>query len=70
MMVMICEAETSINKEIRSGILNAMAGWPASQFPPADYRNKIEAGTVPVQRIWRNSKTDVYQWRNVPKSGR
>ncbi len=43
-----------------------MAGWPASRFRN-DYRNKIEAGTVPLQRI-NNGKTDVYQWENVPKA--
>lgn len=43
-----------------------MAGWPASQFRN-DYRNKIEAGTVPLQRI-NNGKTDIYQWENVPKA--
>ncbi|MGS9140027.1 TonB-dependent receptor domain-containing protein, partial [Salmonella enterica subsp. enterica serovar Infantis] len=32
-----------------------------------DYRNKIEAGTVPLQRI-NNGKTDVSQWENVPKA--
>ncbi|EEA0731264.1 TonB-dependent siderophore receptor [Salmonella enterica subsp. enterica serovar Newport] len=60
------KAETSINKEI--GLEFKRDGWLAGiTWFRNDYRNKIEAGTVPLQRI-NNGKTDVYQWENVPKA--
>ncbi|WP_438442090.1 TonB-dependent siderophore receptor [Kluyvera georgiana] len=60
------KAETSINKEI--GLEFKREGWLAGiTWFRNDYRNKIEAGTVPLTRI-NNGKTDVYQWENIPKA--
>lgn len=60
------KAETSINKEI--GLEFKREGWLAGiTWFRNDYRNKIEAGTVPLTRI-NNGKTDVYQWGNIPKA--
>ncbi|MFH7827069.1 TonB-dependent siderophore receptor [Kluyvera chengduensis] len=62
------KAETSINKEI--GLEFKRDGWLAGvTWFRNDYRNKIEAGTVPLYRITSGStKTDIYQWDNIPKA--
>ncbi len=66
------KAETSINKEI--GLEFKHEGWLAGvTWFRNDYRNKIEAGTVPFDRTSITSKgkttyTDIYQWENVPKA--
>ncbi|VYT78144.1 TonB-dependent siderophore receptor [Metakosakonia massiliensis] len=60
------KAETSINKEI--GLEFKRDGWLAGvTWFRNDYHDKIEAGTVPLQRI-NNGKTDLYQWENIPKA--
>lgn len=60
------KAETSINKEI--GLEFKRDGWLAGvTWFRNDYRDKIEAGTVPLNRI-NNGKTDIYQWENIPKA--
>ncbi|CAM6253229.1 TonB-dependent siderophore receptor [Citrobacter sedlakii] len=66
------KAETSINKEI--GLEFKRDGWLAGiTWFRNDYRNKIEAGTAPMNRTSITSKgkttyTDIYQWENVPKA--
>ena len=66
------KAETSINKEI--GLEFKRDGWLAGvTWFRNDYKNKIEAGTVPLSRtsITNGNKTtytDIYQWENVPKA--
>ncbi|HBC9558256.1 TPA: FepA family TonB-dependent siderophore receptor, partial [Escherichia coli] len=66
------KAETSINKEI--GLEFKRDGWLAGvTWFRNDYRNKIEAGTVPFDRTSITSKgkttyTDIYQWENIPKA--
>ncbi len=66
------KAETSINKEI--GLEFKRDGWLAGvTWFRNDYRNKIEAGTVPFDRTSITNKgkttyTDIYQWENVPKA--
>ena len=66
------KAETSINKEI--GLEFKRDGWLAGvTWFRNDYRNKIEAGTVPMDRTSITNKgkttyTDIYQWENVPKA--
>lgn len=66
------KAETSINKEI--GLEFKHDGWLAGvTWFRNDYRNKIEAGTVPMSRTSITNKgkttyTDIYQWENVPKA--
>ncbi|WP_213194364.1 TonB-dependent siderophore receptor [Citrobacter portucalensis] len=72
------KAETSINKEI--GLEFKRDGWLAGvTWFRNDYRNKIEAGTVPLSRTSITQKnpttgketttyTDIYQWENVPKA--
>ena len=62
------KAETSINKEI--GLEFKRDGWLAGvTWFRNDYRNKIEAGTTPLYRITKGTtKTDIYQWENIPKA--
>nr|WP_268887492.1 FepA family TonB-dependent siderophore receptor [Klebsiella spallanzanii] len=66
------KAETSVNKEI--GLEFKRDGWLAGvTWFRNDYKNKIEAGTVPLSRtsITNGNKTtytDIYQWENVPKA--
>lgn len=62
------KAETSINKEI--GLEFKRDGWLAGvTWFRNDYRNKIEAGTTPLYRITSGTtKTDIYQWENIPKA--
>lgn len=62
------KAENSINKEI--GLEFKRDGWLAGvTWFRNDYRNKIEAGYVPVGQTQQGSlKTDIYQWDNVPKA--
>lgn len=66
------KAETSINKEI--GLEFKRDGWLAGVTSfRNDYRNKIEAGTVPFDRTSITNKgkttyTDIYQWENIPKA--
>ncbi|HCB1499288.1 TonB-dependent siderophore receptor [Klebsiella huaxiensis] len=66
------KAETSVNKEI--GLEFKRDGWLAGvTWFRNDYKNKIEAGTVPLSRTSITSKgkttyTDIYQWENVPKA--
>ena len=66
------KAETSINKEI--GLEFKRDGWLAGvTWFRNDYRNKIEAGTVPFDRTSITNKgkttyTDIYQWENIPKA--
>ncbi|WP_142501691.1 TonB-dependent siderophore receptor [Klebsiella sp. 2680] len=60
------KAETSINKEI--GLEFKRDGWLAGvTWFRNDYRNKIEAGTVPLSSI-ANGSTDIYQWKNISKA--
>ncbi|MBS1204482.1 MAG: outer rane receptor protein [Proteobacteria bacterium] len=62
------KAETSINKEI--GLEFKHEGWLAGvTWFRNDYRNKIEAGYSPLsQTSVGSTKTDLYQWENVPKA--
>ncbi|MDD7995756.1 TonB-dependent siderophore receptor [Kosakonia radicincitans] len=62
------KAETSINKEI--GLEFKREGWLAGlTWFRNDYRNKIEAGYSPLsQTSVGSTKTDLYQWENVPKA--
>ncbi|AMO50082.1 outer membrane receptor for ferrienterochelin and colicins [Kosakonia oryzendophytica] len=62
------KAETSINKEI--GLEFKHEGWLAGvTWFRNDYRNKIEAGYSPLsQTAVGKTKTDLYQWENVPKA--
>jgi ferric enterobactin receptor len=62
------KAETSINKEI--GLEFKHEGWLAGvTWFRNDYRNKIEAGYSPLsQTSVGKTKTDLYQWENVPKA--
>ncbi|XWJ90898.1 TonB-dependent siderophore receptor [Phytobacter ursingii] len=62
------KAETSINKEI--GLEFKHEGWLAGvTWFRNDYRNKIEAGYSPLSQTKVGStKTDIYQWENVPKA--
>lgn len=62
------KAETSINKEI--GLEFKHEGWLAGiTWFRNDYRNKIEAGYSPLSQTSTGStKTDIYQWENVPKA--
>ncbi|MDF2623616.1 MAG: TonB-dependent siderophore receptor, partial [Kosakonia cowanii] len=62
------KAETSINKEI--GLEFKHDDWLAGvTWFRNDYRNKIEAGYSPMaQTAAGATKTDIYQWENVPKA--
>ncbi|WP_297196452.1 TonB-dependent siderophore receptor [uncultured Pluralibacter sp.] len=62
------DAETSINKEI--GLEFKRDGWQAGvTWFRNDYHNKIEAGTVPVERIGSGkNQTDIYQWENIHRA--
>lgn len=62
------KAETSINKEI--GLEYKHEGWLAGlTWFRNDYRNKIEAGITPLsQTSSGTTKTDLYQWQNIPKA--
>ncbi|KNC92546.1 TonB-dependent siderophore receptor, partial [Trabulsiella odontotermitis] len=62
------DAETSINKEI--GLEFKRDGWLAGvTWFRNDYRNKIEAGYAPIGQTSKGTtKTDIYQWENVPKA--
>lgn len=60
------KAETSINKELgleyRNDTLSAGVTWFHN-----DYRDKIQAGTVPVGVSVTNSR-GIYQWSNIPEA--
>ncbi len=59
------DAETSINKEV--GLEWKHEGYQAGiTWFRNDYRNKIEAGYAPIST--NASRTDIYQWENVPKA--
>ncbi|CCJ74898.1 TonB-dependent receptor; Outer membrane receptor for ferric enterobactin and colicins B, D [Cronobacter condimenti 1330] len=59
------KAETSVNKEI--GLEFKQDGYQAGlTWFRNDYHDKIEAGYSRVSAI--SSKTDLYQWENVPKA--
>lgn len=62
------DAETSINKEI--GLEFKRDGWQAGvTWFRNDYHNKIEAGTVPMERIGSGkNQTDIYQWENIHRA--
>ena len=62
------DAETSVNKEI--GLEFKRDGWQAGvTWFRNDYHNKIEAGTVPVERISSGkTTTDIYQWENIHRA--
>ncbi|EKY3087673.1 TonB-dependent siderophore receptor [Cronobacter dublinensis] len=59
------KAETSVNKEI--GLEYKQDGYQAGlTWFRNDYHDKIEAGYSRVTAV--SSKTDLYQWENVPKA--
>ncbi len=62
------KAETSINKEI--GLEFKRDGWLAGvTWFRNDYRDKIEAGYAPIGQTSKGkTKTDIYQWENIPKA--
>jgi ferric enterobactin receptor len=62
------KAETSINKEI--GLEFKRDGWLAgATWFRNDYRDKIEAGYAPIGQTSKGkTKTDIYQWENIPKA--
>ncbi len=62
------EAETSINKEI--GVEWAPdTGWHASlTYFHNDYKNKIEAGYIPVGQTAGDPPARVFRWENAPKA--